>query len=76
MEIGYETEETPDACEKGMREKSDVVEHSWENHHPIHREETSAGPWQKRSPAHPVDTLRGALQVIATRWMHLHAHCR
>ena len=23
------------ACEMGMMEKSDVAEHSWENHHPI-----------------------------------------
>ena len=24
-----------DACERGMMEKSAVVEHAWENHHPI-----------------------------------------
>ena len=54
-------------------ETSAVAEHAWENHHPIDWEETtdSAGPWQRTgavgegSPAHPDDTLRGALQP---RW--------
>ena len=54
-------------------EKSPVVEHTWENHHTIHWEETmhSAGSWQRTGavdeggPAHPDDTLRGALQP---RW--------
>ena len=30
-----------DACKKGMIEKSAIVEHVWENHHPIHQEETT-----------------------------------
>ena len=30
-----------DACERGMTEKSAVVEHAWEHHHPIHWEETT-----------------------------------
>ena len=29
------------ACEKGMIEKSDVAEHTWENHHLIRWEETT-----------------------------------
>ena len=29
-----------DACERGMKEKSAVAEHAWENHHPIDWEET------------------------------------
>ena len=50
-----------------MMAKSAVAEHAWENHHPIDWE-TSAGPWQRTGavgeggPAHPDDTLRGALQ--------------
>ena len=51
-------------------EKSAVVEHAWENHHPIDcmGRDHSAGPWQKTGavgeggPAHPDDTLRGTLQ--------------
>ena len=60
-----------DACERGMMKKSAVAEHAWENHHPIHWKETTAGPWQRTGavgeggPAHPDDTLRGALQP---RW--------
>ena len=30
-----------DACVRGMMEKSAVAEHAWENHHPMHREETT-----------------------------------
>ena len=30
-----------DACKRGMMEKSAVVEHAWEHHHPIHWEETT-----------------------------------
>ena len=30
-----------DACKRGMMEKSAVAEHAWENHHPIHWEETT-----------------------------------
>ena len=33
--------EHQDACERGMMEKSAVVEHAWENHDPIHWEETT-----------------------------------
>ena len=40
-ETGDETEGTQDACERGMMEKSAVAEHAWENHHPIHWEETT-----------------------------------
>ena len=32
--------EHQDACERGVMEKSAVAEHVWENHHPIHWEET------------------------------------
>ena len=30
-----------DACEWEIMDKSDVAEHAWENHHPIHCEETT-----------------------------------
>ena len=40
--------------QREMMEKSAVAEHVWENHHPIHWEETTG-------PAHPDDTLREAL---------------
>ena len=33
--------ENRDACERGMTEKSAVVEHTRKNHHPIHWEETT-----------------------------------
>ena len=32
--------EHQDACERGMMEKLSVVEHAWEDHHPIHWETT------------------------------------
>jgi len=38
-EIG--PKEHRDACKRGMMEKLAVTEHAWENHHPIHWEETS-----------------------------------
>ena len=42
METGDDTEGTPkDACEKGVMEKSAVVEQVWENNHPIHWEKTT-----------------------------------
>ena len=31
----------PDDIERGMMEKSAIVEHVWENHHAIHWEETT-----------------------------------
>ena len=43
--------------QREMMEKSAVAEHVWENHHPIHWEETTG-------PAHPDDTLRGALDKL------------
>ena len=50
-------------------EKSAVAEHAWENHHPIDWEESTVldhGRGQELlpegGPAHPDDTLRGALQ--------------
>ena len=50
-------------------EKSAVVEHAWENHHPIDWEETTVldhGEGQelllKGGPAHPDDTLGATLQ--------------
>ena len=61
-----------DVCERGMMEKSAVVEHAWENH-PIHWEETTVldhGMGQELLALHiqmtpPDDTSRGALQL---RW--------
>ena len=58
-----------DASERGMMEKSAIAEHAWENHHPIHWEETTVldHAWQRTGavgeggPAHPYDTYRGVL---------------
>ena len=61
-------------CERGMTEKSAVVEHVWENHHPIHWEETSAGPWQRtgaageRGLADPDDTLEWSTSTEMEDW--------
>ena len=61
-----------DACERRMMKKSAVVEHAWENHHPIHWEEATVldhgrgtGAVGEGGPGHPDDTLRGVLQL---RW--------
>ena len=35
------SKECPDACRKGMTEKSALAEHAWKNYHPIRWEETS-----------------------------------
>ena len=51
-----------DACEKGMMEKSAVVEHAWENLHPIVWEETTVLDHGRGGLAHPDDTPGGALQ--------------
>jgi len=61
-----------DACERGMMEKSAVVEHVWENH-PPHQlgGDISAGQGQRTrettaegGPAHTDDTYRGAFQPV------------
>ena len=60
-----------DACERKMMEKSAVAEHTWDNHHPIHWEETT-GVVGEGDPAHPDDTRRGALQLrwrIGSPWL-------
>ena len=53
-------------------EKSDVAEHAWDHHHPIHWEETTVldhgrekGVVGEESLAHPDDTCGRALQL---RW--------
>ena len=46
-----------------VMEKSDVAEHAWENHHPIHWEETTV--LEHGRGQEPDDTTRGALHP---RW--------
>ena len=69
MSSGERLKEHRDACEKGMMEKSDVVEHAWENHQLIHWEEMIVldhgrgyiGAVGEGGPAHLDLTLGGAL---------------
>ena len=52
-------------------EKSAVVEHAWDNHHPIHWEEIT-GVVGEGGPAHPDDTCGGVLQLrwrIGSPWL-------
>ena len=59
-----------DACERGMMEKSAVAEHAWDNHHPIHWEETS-GVVCEGGPAHPDDTCGGNVSFTLVLLSHL-----
>ena len=52
--------EHQDACERGVVEKSVIAEQRWDNHHPIHWEETT-GIVGEGGHAHPDDTRGGAL---------------
>ena len=51
--------EHQDACERGMMEKSGVVEHTWENHHPI--------VWEKASM---LDRARGQGELLLKEALH------